>query len=169
VSAKNRDAAWAELATVAEAARQPNQPQPLFQALDLALGRVIGHKLFTLLVYHPKAEASERYYTNQPAAYPVGGRKPRPKGPWADALLERGVPYIGRTADDIRSVFFDHELIRSLGCDSVLNLPVRYDGRPLGTINLLHQALWYDERDGDIGLPFAQLAVPAYLALADRS
>ena len=32
------------------------------------------------------------------------------------------------------------ELILSLGCESVLNLPVLFDGRVLGTVNLLHEA-----------------------------
>jgi len=62
-------------------------------------------------------------------------------------------------------VFFDHELILSLGCESVLNVPVAWDGRVLGTINLLHEAGWYDEADVPVALAFAALAVPACLAL----
>ena len=72
-------------------------------------------------------------------------------------------PYIGRTAADIRASFGDAELILSLGCESVLNLPVLFDGRVLGTVNLLHEAGWYDEGDLPLGLAFAALAVPGYL------
>jgi hypothetical protein len=61
-------------------------------------------------------------------------------------------------------VFFDHALIASLGCASVLNLPVKHDGRILGTINLLHEEAWYEEGDVPIGLGFAGLAIPALLA-----
>jgi len=39
----------------------------------------------------------------------------------------------------------------------VLNLPVVWDGRVLGTINLLHEANLYDETDAPVGLPFAAL------------
>ena len=73
-----------------------------------------------------------------------------------------GSPYIGYTADDIRTVFFDHALIASLGCASVLNLPVVHDGRTLGVLNLLHEASWYGEDDVPLGQVFAALAVPAF-------
>jgi hypothetical protein len=43
---------------------------------------------------------------------------------------------------------------------------VLFDGRVLGTINLLHSAGWYDESDLPLALTFAALAVPGYLAVA---
>ena len=67
------------------------------------------------------------------------------------------------TIDDLRHVFSDHELIASLGCESVLNMPVRWRGRTLGSLNLLHEAGWYGEDDVAACLPFAQLALPALL------
>ncbi len=151
------------LFAVAAAAGAGGQPEATFRALDREMAAALGHKLFTVLLRHPGE--SERRYTNQPAAYPVGGRKPIAPSAWTAQLFEQRVPYIGRTAADIRAVFFDHELIASLGCASVLNLPVSWDGRVLGTINLLHEAGWYDEADVPVGLAFAALAVPAYLAL----
>ena len=56
-------------------------------------------------------------------------------------------------------------LILSLGCESVLNLPVAFDGRVLGTVNLLHEAGWYDERDLALGLAFAALAIGSFTRL----
>jgi hypothetical protein len=137
------------LARVAEALAQPGQPRALFQALDRAIGATLGHRLFTVLRYHPDAQESERLYTSQGTARVFGERR----------------PYIGRTAADIRACFPDAELILSLGCESVLNLPVVFDGRVLGTVNLLHEAGWYDEGDLPLGLTFAALAVPGYLAV----
>ena len=96
----------------------------------------------------------------------MGGRKPVGTGPAMTRLFGERRPYIGRTAGDIRASFPDAELILSLGCESVLNLPVVFDGRVLGTINLLHAAGWYDEGDLPLGLTFAALAVPGYLAAA---
>jgi transcriptional regulator with GAF, ATPase, and Fis domain len=152
------------LARVAEALAQPGQPSALFQALDRAMHATLGHRLFTVLRYHPDAQESERLYTSQGAAYPVGGRKTvRPTPSTARVFGERR-PYIGRTAADIRACFADAELILSLGCESVLNLPVVFDGRVLGTVNLLHEAGWYEEDDLPLGLTFAALAVPGYLA-----
>jgi hypothetical protein len=152
------------LAAVAAVGTTPGQPGALFGALEAALGAVLGHRLFTLMRYHVTSGESERIYTTHPREYPVGGRKPLNPTAWTERVLRRQQPYLGRTAADVREVFFDHALIASLGCGSVLNLPVVWDGRSLGTINLLHEEDWYDEGDAAIGLIFAALAVPAYLA-----
>jgi GAF domain-containing protein len=151
------------LHAVAAAAARAGQPDVLFQALDRALAAVLGHKLFTVLRHHAATGESERRYTNQARAYPVGGRKALNPTPWAQQVLHDKRPYIGRTAADIRAVFFDHELIASLGCASVINVPVVWDGRVLGTLNLLHEEGWYDEGDVAIGLTFAALTAPALL------
>jgi hypothetical protein len=152
------------LAVVAEALTHSGQPQALFAALDRAMGATLGHRLFTVLRYHPEAQESERLYTSRGAAYPVGGRKTIRPTPATARLFGERRPYIGRTAADIRASFADADLILSLGCESVLNLPVVFDGRILGTVNLLHQAGWYDEDDVPLGLTFAALAVPGYLS-----
>lgn len=65
----------------------------------------------------------------------------------------------GKNSEDIRSVFFDHELIASLGCASVLNLPVRWDGKVIGSLNLLHQAHHYDDVDPAELTIFVQMAI----------
>jgi transcriptional regulator with GAF, ATPase, and Fis domain len=149
------------VAAVAAALATTRQPAATFAALERAMDAVLGHKLFTILRYHAASGESERVWTNQPAAYPVAGRKALNPTFWSRQVLEQRRPYVGRTADDIRAVFFDHELIASLGCASVLNVPVVWDARVLGTINLLHEAEWYDDDDATLGLVFAALAVPA--------
>jgi hypothetical protein len=151
---------------VSRAMRGPGRPETALAALDAAMEATLGHKLFTCLLHHPAARESERRYTNQPAAYPVGGRKPVPDNAWARRLFVEREPYIGYTAEDIREVFLDHALIASLGCASILNVPVVHDGRTLGVLNLLHEARWYDEGDAPLGQVFAALAVPAFLRLA---
>ncbi len=152
-----------QIAAVAAAAALPGQPAALFAALDGAMAAAIGHRLFTILVIHPGAAESQRYYSNMPEAYPVGGRKPINPTHWFRRVLDEGECYIGRTYADISDVFFDHELIRSLGCESVLNVPVRWNGRSLGTINLLHEAGFYGEADIQAARTFAALAVPGLL------
>ena len=155
----------AHLAAVAAVTTMPGQPGATFGALDAALGAVLGHRLFTLMRYHADSGDSERLYTSHPQAYPVGGRKPLNPTSWTEQVLRRQQPYLGRTTADVRAVFFDHALIATLGCGSVLNLPVVWDARTLGTINLLHEEGWYAEGDQAVGLLFAALAIPGYLAL----
>jgi hypothetical protein len=112
----------------------------------------------------PPERESERVYTNMREAYPVGGRKPITDSPWMQQVMQRGLPYIGRNADDLRDVFYDHELIVSLGCRSVLNIPLRWQGETLGTLNMLHEENWYDTGHIELARVFAQLAVPAVMA-----
>lgn len=152
------------LDAVARAQALPDQPYQLFAALDAALAAMPGHRLFTILAYDPVTGEADRLHSNLPAAYPAGGGKRLAPGPWTEAVLDRGEAYIGYTLDDLRVVFADHALIASLGCESVLNLPVRWRGRTLGSLNLLHQAQWYAPRDAVACRPFAQLALPALLA-----
>ncbi len=142
------------------------QPGATFRALDAALARSPGHILFTVLVHHPALRQSERFYSNMPAEYPVGGRKPVTDSAWMQTIIGRGEPYIGRTREDIREVFYDYELIWSLGCESVLNLPVRWRGQTVGTLNLLHRAAYYDESNVEHVRLLGHLALPALLMIA---
>ncbi|MGH7056798.1 MAG: GAF domain-containing protein [Acetobacteraceae bacterium] len=154
--------------TVVASMQAEDQPQSLFRAIDAALAQAIGHVLFTILVHHPDRRENERFYTNRPAEYPVGGRKPLADTAWTRQVIGRGEPYIGRSADDIRSVFFDHALILSLGCESVLNVPLRWRGETLGTLNLLHRAAYYHEADVATARLFAALALPGVMMLAGK-
>jgi hypothetical protein len=142
-----------------------DQPAATFRAIDAALAAAPGHILFTVLVHHPAARQSERFYSNQPQAYPVGGRKPVTDSPWMQQVIFGGQPYIGRTREDVAAHFFDHELIHSLGCDSILNMPVRWRGETMGTLNLCHRAGHYDEADLPGVRLIAQLALPALLLI----
>jgi len=113
-------------------------------ALDEALARDIGHRLFTVLVYDWGRGESLRAYSSVPDAYPPGGAKPiRPGSAYYNRVIVAGEPQWCRDAADIRAAFSDHALILSLGCESAVNVPVRDGDTPLGSLNLLHQAGWY--------------------------
>ena len=151
---------------IIDAHADTDQPGATFRAVDRALSEVPGHILFTILVHHPGLKESERFYTNMPEAYPVGGRKPVTDSAWMRRVIHGGEPYIGRTRDDIREVFYDHELIASLGCESVLNMPVRWAGQTMGTLNLLHRAGHYTEANLAGVRRVAHLALPGLLGIA---
>jgi hypothetical protein len=144
----------------------PDQPAATFRAIDAALAKEPGHILFTVLVHHPALRQSERFYSNKPDAYPIGGRKPVTDSPWMQRVIHGGEPYIGRTREDIAAHFTDHALIHSLGCESILNMPARWSGQTLGTLNLCHRAGHYSESDLPRLRLIAQLAVPALLKLS---
>ena len=145
-----------------------DQPAASFRALDAALAQSPGHVLFTILIHHAAERQSERCYTNMPGHYPVGGRKPLTGSAWMQRVIGAGLPYVGRTREDIREVFYDHELIWSLGCESVLNYPVRWRGQTVGTLNLLHRAGFYHEAQVPDVAVLAHLALPAMLLVSGQ-
>jgi GAF domain-containing protein len=50
---------------------------------------------------------------------------------------------VANSIEEIAAVFSDHELIRSLGCESCLNLPIVVGGIVIGTLNCLDEAGHY--------------------------
>ncbi len=156
----------AQLDSVIASMNETDQPGACFRAADAALRATVGHKLFTILICHHDTKESERFYTNMPDAYPVGGRKPITNSEWMKRLLGRGEPYIGRNAADIEWAFYDHKLIHSLGCESVLNMPVRWRGTTIATFNLLDRTGAYDESHIPLVRAVAQLTLPAILMIA---
>jgi GAF domain-containing protein len=151
------------LAAAAAALGDADQPNATFRALETAMHAAIGAKLFTILLKHSDG-SSERFWSNR-SEYAVGGRKPPNDTVWSRHVLAEQRCYRANDYEGVKAVFFDHELIRSLGCESVLNIPVVWRGETLGTINLLHQAGHYGESDETTGKLFAALAVPAFLLL----
>jgi hypothetical protein len=153
----------AELDACVGAMALGGQPEPAFRAVDAGLGRLIGHGLFTLLIVVPGGEV-QRVYTSNAEAYPISGRKKMGPTPWGKHVLEERRVYVGRTAEDIRWAFPDHELIASLGLGSVINVPVVHDDTVLGTMNILDRAGAYDDAGGAIARRFAPFLVPGFLA-----
>lgn len=133
------------LSAFTDAIAERGQPLAAMQALEhLALANV-GAKLFTLTTVEAATGEAQRIYSNMPVAYPVSGRKPADKSDWSRQVLDNRRIFVANTIEDIAAVFPDHELIRSLGCESVINVPVEVNGSVIGTINLLHEAGFYTD------------------------
>jgi GAF domain-containing protein len=139
------------------------QPEALLATLGTTLQQALGHILFTVLVFDGAAGQMRRIFSTRPDINPVGGSKPITDSDWMRQVLHRGQPYIGRSRNDLKHAFFDYEQLWATGCESVLNMPVLWAGRVLGSLNLLHGAGWYDEQDLATAQIFAQLALPALL------
>ncbi len=146
-----------------DALKQPGRPEILFRAIDRALAGTVGHKLFTLLYVAPNRLRVKRLYTNTPKEYPVGGYKEIKSTPWHKRVVEERRAWVGYDAKDIEWAYFDHELIKSLGCESAMNVPVVYAGRLLGTMNLLDAAGHYQESDVAKCEPYAALLIGPFL------
>ena len=135
-----------------------------WKALEDLAQSIVGHKLFTVMAVDMAAGLSRRAYSNQPAAYPVSGTKPIPDNRWFDIIHRHRRTFVANTIEDIATVFPDHELIASLGCGSVVNLPVVLEGDLVATINLLHAAGHYTP--DRVAAAETELAIPARLCCA---
>lgn len=126
----------------------------------------IGHRLFTIMRHDAAGGRNRRVHSGDAVSYPISGYKPvNWEHPWTRRVLVEGRPWIGRNVADIAWAYPDHEKIAALGLESAMNLPVRWAGRTLGTVNLLHGAGHFTEADAELGLVFAALAAPALLTM----
>ncbi|MBV1902121.1 MAG: GAF domain-containing protein [Marinosulfonomonas sp.] len=114
-----------------------------FAALDALIQREVGAIICSCSTFDPVAKKARRIYTNQPEAYPLSGLKEVTPNLWTRQVLDRGQMFVANTLDEIAEVFPDYELIGSLGCGSVVNLPIRLAGSFLGTVNMLHEPGYY--------------------------
>ena len=131
------------MTTMIEALAAPDQPAATFAALDARVQQIVGAKLFTLMTLRRAELIVRRCYSNQPDAYPVSGEKVMESNAWADHVIEGHRTFVANTVEEIAAVFPDHALIRSLGCDSCINIPVVIAGQVVGTLNCLHEAGHY--------------------------
>ncbi len=153
------------LARAAAALALPDQPGAVFAVLQAATQDAIGHRLFTIMRHVAAAGRNRRVHSSDPAAYPVSGYKPvNWEHPWTQRVLVGGTPWIGAGPADIAWAYPDHEKIAAMGLTTAMNLPVRWNGRMLGTVNLLRDGAPFTEADAATGAIFASLAVPALLA-----
>ena len=108
-----------------------------FSALQALVQATVGAKLFTYMTVDMAAEVARRAYTSDPKSYPTSGTKPIRYDSWFDIVHKERRYFVANTIIDIAKVFSDHELIDSLGCQSVVNMPVVLGGELVGTVNML--------------------------------
>lgn len=123
-----------------DALAKPGQPDPTFRALEALVDERIGVKLFTVMTLDREAGLARRHFSNMPEAYPPSGAKPMEPNAWAARVIDGHQMFVANTIEEIATVFSDHALIQSLGCESCLNIPVIVNGQVIGTLNCLHEA-----------------------------
>lgn len=118
-------------------------PQKAFDALCALTRDHVGAKLFTVMTHDSRTGVAGRVYSNMPDAYPVSGTKPANETDWSRQVIGEKRTFVANDIDAIAAVFDDHALIKSLGCESVINVPIIVAGEVRGTINCLHEAGFY--------------------------
>ncbi|MGE8678735.1 MAG: GAF domain-containing protein [Achromobacter marplatensis] len=135
------------------------------QAIDAHARTALGHALCTVNRYDADAMRVVRLYSSNPQAYPPGGSKDKSGTPWGRHVLLEHRVFVGEGEAAIREFFNDHDAIRELGLQSVINIPVIYGGECLGTVNFLMPRAKVSEADIEHAQLAGLLALPAFLAL----
>lgn len=133
-----------------------------FAALQKLTEDTVGTKLFTFMTVDMTAELARRAYSSDPVNYPASGTKPIRYDSWFDIVHKDRQYFIANTIAEIAKVFPDYELIDSLGCQSVVNMPVVIGGELIGTVNMLDVDGYYTPERVQVIRDV--LAVPAKLA-----
>jgi GAF domain-containing protein len=131
----------------------------VWEQMDRSLASVYGHRLFTVLAYDETTSLLSRVYSTRPDINPPGGRKRVTESPWKQSVLREGKILVRSTREDIKSLFSEYEVLWSIGCESVLNIPIRKNGVTVGSMNLLDGAGHYDAADISLAYVFGQLAI----------
>jgi hypothetical protein len=118
----------------------PFDPAALCAAVDALVEPVLRQTLCTVNRLDAQQLRLTRLYSSNPAAYPPGGTKDKRCTAWGRQVLVDRRVFVGEGADAIRASFDDHDAIARLSLRSVVNVPVVFEQRCLGTLNLLMQA-----------------------------
>jgi hypothetical protein len=159
-----QDEIVAAIATFDRAIATMSEGDAAWQALRVLSETLVGARLFTVMTVDWANERAGRVFTSHPEVYPVAGSKPIRYDGWFDIVHKQRRTYVANTLEAMKEHFPDHETIASLGCGSIINLPVEIAGDMVATINLLHEEHFYTpervERSKLLALP----AKTAYLA-----
>lgn len=124
-----------------------------------------GWRLFTVLAWDAPRSTLCRAYTSHPVEYPAGGEKQFSlEAPWVRQVIVGRQAFLGPDPAAVASVFVDHELIESLGCGAVVNVPVVHQDEVIGVLNLLDAEGSYN---GDSVAAAAELAPLAVAPLVE--
>jgi GAF domain-containing protein len=134
-----------------------------YKALQDLAQASVGAKLFTIMTVDMAADVARRAYTSDPVNYPASGTKPINYGPWFDVVHKQRDYFVANTIEDIAQVFFDHELINELGCQSVINMPIVIGDELVATMNILDVEGYYTPER--VQMVRELLSVPAKLAV----
>lgn len=96
-----------------------------------------GLKLVTVTARDPADGSFLRLYSSQPGAYAAQGRKPANETDWSRHVIDEHKTFVANDYESLAKAMFDHEQIRALGMESIVNIPVVVTGEVIGTLNCL--------------------------------
>ncbi|KAF4972258.1 hypothetical protein FSARC_1155 [Fusarium sarcochroum] len=127
-------------------------------AVDKAVSAIFPYQLFTISVYDQASGTTCRLYTTRHDVQPLGARKQVTESTWSKHVLQDGKQFLGSSIEELKC-FSEWEFLQGIGCESVLNTPIRSNetGSVVGTLNILGKAHAYDNAPVELAVVLAQL------------
>jgi hypothetical protein len=127
-----------------EAVRNAGSANAAFTAWQAIAQKALPHLGMTALVSKVSQEGKpqsigdvRRVFSSVPSAYPVGGWKHLSGSDWSRHVLERQQVLVASGGDALAKYFPDHELLRSLGTRTLVNVPVVVCRKTVGAFAFL--------------------------------
>lgn len=138
-----------------------DQPNSTYRVFDTVVRERVGLIYMTLFVVD--GGQTLRVFSTDEKNYPINVRKPMADTPWGDRVLRGKKSYLGASKADIRQTFPDHALMESLGTGSSISVPVVFNDKTIGTINVNDAEGVYKQHHVERVEELAPLLVPAFL------
>jgi hypothetical protein len=109
----------------------------------------------------------QRFYASPAAAsrWPVNGVKRKTLTPWSETLFVHGQPFVAAGAEAMGRAFDDYELMRAIGIDAVVNVPLLKGNLCYATFNVFGtRGAWHPQQV--LGLRLLALAAARWVAPA---
>jgi GAF domain-containing protein len=164
----SRDLTLQDVAAIVALAKEAPSSAAVYKAVEKIAAETCGWVLLTTLRYDETQGVVVRLHSSDEQSYPVGGTKPLDKLTENQRIMDRGDVALAANRADVKRLFFDHELIFSLGITAILNAPIRHAGRRLGTLNFCGREGMYGPREVETAKVLAGLLVPSLLLEAPR-
>lgn len=161
---RSRNLTLADVAQLTALSREAADRAEVYAAVERVAAQTCGFVLLTTLRYDEPRGVVVRLHSSDPVSYPVGGTKPLDQLTENQRIMDRGDVAFAPTRADVKRLFFDHELIFSLGITAILNAPIRHAGRRLGTLNFCGLEATYGAAETEAAQILAGLLVPTVLA-----
>ena len=169
MQSKTRALTQKDIASIIAMTQETTNRHAIYRAVEAIAAETCGWVLLTTLYYDEAKGVVVRLHSSDEKAYPIGGTKPLDRLTENHAIMERGEVALAATKADVKRMFFDHDLIFSLGITAILNAPIRNAGRRLGTLNFCGIEGMYGAAEIERAKILAGLLIPSLLQEVPRS
>lgn len=150
------------LDTLALAALQPGQPVRSFDALAKLFMHHPGYLLFSVSALE-RGTWLRRIYSTDESRHPVGATKNMAGTGYCSALIQARQHILSQGAIGLQATFQGHEAMLADGIGCAVNLCLQYDGKVVGSANILGRGDTYDLQTRDY---LTQFVLPLSLLVA---